>query len=152
MFFVSEFIYKKNVLNDWQFRSPNSDSNYWINHKEKKVTSEYPYLLEIQSKLREHVALLEQKLKSTKTKDLTQFKEVLRQPNDKALMEFVRDIRSSLTKDFLVERNDYYKHLFIQHKREIERRHQGAKNRESLGMNLFTFNDDDKAQKSKAVD
>lgn len=151
MYFVSEYIYKKNLINDWQFRSPNKDSNYWINHKEKKVTSEYPYLPDIQKKLKDHIALIEQKLKTTKTKDLTQFKEVLQQPTDDRLMEFVSGIRSEMTKEFLLERNGYFHHLFIQHKRGIERRMQDLKNRENIVLNLYGNEEEGKFDKSKVV-
>lgn len=134
MYFVFEYIQKKNVINDWQFRSPNKDSNYWINHREKKVTSEYPYLEDLKKKLREHIAVIEQKVKTTKSKDLTLYKEILDKPNEAALVGFVTGKRSELTKTFLLERNNYMQQLYNHLKRKIERRIQSLKNRQNIAM------------------
>lgn len=134
MYFVFEYIQKKNVINDWQFRSPNKESNYWINHKEKKVTSEYPYLQDLQKKLREHIAVIEQKVKTTKCKDLNTFKEIMDKPNETALIGFLTQKRSELTKTFLVERSKYMQQMYSHLKKRIERRVQSLKNRQNLGM------------------
>lgn len=151
MYFVFEYIQKKNVVNDWQFRSPNKNSNYWINHKEKKVTSEYPYLADLQKKLREHIAVIEQKVKTTKCKELSLFKEIMDKPNDSALVGFVTAKRSELTKKFLVERSKYMEQMYNHLKRRIERRVQNLKNRQNLGMTELADDEIDLMDNHKPV-
>ena len=151
MYFVFEYIQKKNVINDWQFRSPNKESNYWINHKEKKVTSEYPYLADLQKKLREHVAVIEQKIKTTKTKDLSLYKEILDKPNEDALVKFVSNKRSEMTKTFLIERSEYMQQVYNHLKRRIERRVQTFKHRQNIGLTELLDDDADNLESHKPV-
>lgn len=151
LYFVFEFIQKKNVVNEWQFRSPNQDSNYWINHKEKRVTSEYPYLAELQKKLQEHIAVVEQKVKNSRAKDLGLFKDILDKPSDDALTGFVTKIRAELTKQFLVDRCKYMEQMYVHLKKRIERRLQNLKNRQNISINEQVENEVDLIESHKPV-
>lgn len=51
LFFVYNFIHKKSVETNWNFRNPSEDDYYWINHKFKRISGEYPFLEELREQV-----------------------------------------------------------------------------------------------------
>jgi len=137
MYFVFDYIQKKNIVNDWQFRAPNNDSMYWVNHKMKRVTSEYPYLSDLKQKLDLHEAAVLEHRKTSRFKDLTVFKDILLMSNDDKLMSFVSKHRTAMTKKFLVERSKYLESLYGHLKKKIEKRVANHKHRRDLELDEY---------------
>lgn len=151
MYFIFDFIQKKSAVNEWQFRSPNMESNYWINHKLKKVSSQFPYLAELKEKLNYHRTMIEQKAADTKTKDLTAFREMLMVPSDRALFTSVNKTRSLFSQAFLKDRSVYFQELYNFLKKKIDRRVQHLRNRQHLDLDELVEEDDEHLDKTKPV-
>ena len=137
-FFVFEFMQSKNATNEWQFRSPDSESHYWINHKQRKVTSEYPYLNELRDRFSAHCSMVEHRQKTTKTKDLAVFREMMMAGSDGALIAMVTRIRTKLMKKFLGERTKYLEETYKYWKKKIERRVSMVKSKNNTDMVEFS--------------
>lgn len=143
MYYVFDFLQKKNATSDWQFRSPNAESTYWINHRQKKVTSEYPHLKELKEKVYKHKRMVELRAANSKLKDLTTYKEVMKMGDTGLLTSFINFQRGSLTKAFLIDRCKYLEAQYTFLKKKIDKRVQNMKNRQNMEMvEGFVANED----------
>lgn len=151
LYFIFDYIQKKSAVNDWQFRSPTLESNYWINHKLKKVSSSFPYLAELKEKLAQHRAAIELKAAGTKMKDISAFREMLMVPSDRALYSYVNKIRTNFTQAFAKDRSDYFQELYNFLKKKIDRRVQHLRHRQHLDLDDLLEEDEEQLDKTKPV-
>lgn len=79
------------------------------------------------------------------------FKEVLHRPTESSVINYVSNTRSELTKNFLVDRSRYIEQLYAHHKRKIERRVQIMRNRQTIGIDEYSYDDEKKQDPHKPV-
>lgn len=127
LYFLFEFIQAKNSVSDWNFRSPNSHSCYWINHSLKKVTSKYPFLAELRRALLEHQNLTEQRNKTAKVKNLVYFREEMNAVSDADLIAKLNAHRTKLTKKLILDRCKYYEADYNHLKKKLDKKIQSSK-------------------------
>ena len=100
LFFVYNFVHKKSVESNWTFRNPNSAKSdpYWINHKLKRISSLYPFLVDLVEELEEHSHKIKFKSLNTKIKGAHVFKNILGLKSEKEAMDAVNKMRAEYVK------------------------------------------------------